>query len=357
MFRITIDCIRFSSVQLQTHLWLLPGEVLVDSSEVTESGGLLVDWSLEVQLLDDVSWSEVEVVPHDSHEVILSQVVLGAAEGVDVDGQWVGETDGVGYLDQGSLAESVGDEGLGDVSSVVGGGSVDLGGVLSGEGTTSVWAPSSVGVNDDLSTGQTGVGGWASHNELLGWVDHNLGLVEHLGWHDLLDDLLGEHGLDLLVGDAWVVLGGDEDVVDSDWLEVAVGQSLVLDDNLRLAVWSQPWDSSILSLDCHFFANLVGKHVRVWVESLSVPLIGGISEHESLISSSEVIFVLLLVDGGGDGRVLSVDIDDNLAVVAVETDVLTGESDLLADSSGDLLEVNLILVNADLSEEDNLKKG
>ena len=89
--------------------------------------------------------------------------------------------------------------------------------------------------------------------------------------------MLDKDLVDLLVGDGWVMLGRDEDVVDSDWLNISTWQFLVLNNNLGFAIWSQPWDLTVLSLDGHLLADDVGKVVRVWVEGLGVPLVGGIS--------------------------------------------------------------------------------
>ena len=90
------------------------------------------------------------------------------------------------------------------------------------------------------------------------------------------------------------------------------------------------------------------------MECFLVPLVSGISEHESLITSTHVELVLLLVDGSGDVGILSVHVDDDVALLSVESNVVTGESDLLADSSGNLFEVNLRLVNANFTEKNNL---
>jgi len=137
------------------------------------------------------------------------------------------------------------------------------------------------------------------------------------------------------------VLSGDENVVDSNWLDVTLWQLFVLDDDLRFAIWSQPWDLSILSLDGHFLANEVGKNVRVWMKSLAIPLIGSITEHESLITGSHIHLVLSSMDGSSDVSILSVNVDDDLAIVAVETDILTSETNFLANLSGNSLEVDL----------------
>lgn len=60
-------------------LGLLPCEVGVVSAEVTVCGGLLVDGSQQVKLLDDVAWAEVEVLLHDLDEVLVSAATLDGA--------------------------------------------------------------------------------------------------------------------------------------------------------------------------------------------------------------------------------------------------------------------------------------
>ena len=63
------------------------------------------------------------------------------------------------------------------------------------------------------------------------------------------------------------------------------------------------------------------------------------------------------MNSGGDVGILGVHVNDDLAVVAVKTDILAGETNLSADLSGNLLEVNLILIDRDFSEKNDLKKG
>ena len=62
---------------------------------MTKSSGLLVDWSLQIQFLDDGSWSEAEVVLDDSDEVIIGDSILDGTIRVNVDREWISEADGV----------------------------------------------------------------------------------------------------------------------------------------------------------------------------------------------------------------------------------------------------------------------
>ena len=344
------------SVELKVHLWGLPGEVLVFPAEVSEGSCLLVDGPLQIELLDDVAWPEVEILLHDQSDVVVAQSLLVGAERVDVDGEGVSETDGVGHLDQASVGQPIGDDRLGDVSSVVGSGPVDLGSVLSGKGATSVWAPSSIGIDNDLSSGEPCVGGWAANLELLRGVDNDLGIFEHVSGDDLLDDLLSQDLSDILVRDVGGVLGGDKDVVDADGLDIAIRKLLVFNNDLRLAVGSEPWDFTILSHDSHLLDNGVSKNMGVRVKSFRVPLISSVPEHESLISSSHIVLVLFFMYSGGNFSALGMNIYDDVAVISIKADVVADESDLLANPSRDLLEVDLFSLDADFSEKNNLRQ-
>lgn len=184
----------------------LPSEVWVLATEVTESRCLLVNGSLQSQFLDDVSGSEVEILANDSANVCLSATVLRGAVGVDVDGQRVGETDGVGDLEEGAVAKTSSYKGLGHIAGIVSGRSVDLGRVFTREGAATVGSPTTVGVNNDLATSQASVSGGATDVKLTRRVNDDDGITEHVLGNDLLDHLLGKDLLDYVIRDLWVVL-------------------------------------------------------------------------------------------------------------------------------------------------------
>ena len=62
---------------------------------MTEGSGFLENWSLEVKFLDDVSWSEVEIILDDSNKVVIGESLLDCSIGIDVDGEWVSKTNGI----------------------------------------------------------------------------------------------------------------------------------------------------------------------------------------------------------------------------------------------------------------------
>ncbi len=136
---------------------------------MTVLGSLEVDGLGEVKLLDDDTGAQVEVVADDLDELIRG--LGGGAVGVDVDREGLRDTDGVGELDESAAGEAGGNKGLGDPAADVGGGSVDLGEVLAGEGTTTVGTPATVGVDDDLSAGETGVTLGATDDEETGGLN------------------------------------------------------------------------------------------------------------------------------------------------------------------------------------------
>ena len=136
---------------------------------MTVLGSLEVDGLGEVKLLDDDTRAQVEVVADDLDELIRG--LGGGAVGVDVDREGLRDTDGVGELDESAAGEAGGNKGLGDPAADVGSGSVDLGEVLAREGTTAVGTPATVGVDDDLSAGETGVTLGATDDEETGGLN------------------------------------------------------------------------------------------------------------------------------------------------------------------------------------------
>ena len=134
-------------------LGLLPGEFLV--GEVSILSGLVVDGVGEVQLLDDDTGTHVKVLLDDLDQLVRG--LVGGTVGLDEQGEGLGNTDGVRELDESTAGQLGGDERLGDPARKVGSRTVDLGVVLTGESTTTVGSPASVGVDNDLTTGQTGI--------------------------------------------------------------------------------------------------------------------------------------------------------------------------------------------------------
>ena len=112
-----------------------------------------------------------------------------------------------------------------------------------------------------------------------------------------------------------------------------------------------------MALSSHLLANFVGEVVGVGMESFCVPLIRSVAEHEALITCAEILFVLLGPHTVSDFFTLGLDIDDDVALATVETNIVVGVADSFGDITSDLLEVNLLFSNASLSEKHNLKNS
>lgn len=155
----------------------------------------------------------------------------------------------------------------------------------------------------------------------------------------LLLGTLGLGGLGVLSGDEnGVHLGGD----DGSVLELIVG-----DGDLGLSVGTEPPESSVLTNVGELLAELVGEEMGQGHAALG--LVGGISEHDTLIAGTDIHVVLSDVDSPGDIGRLLVDAHKHLAGVARETLGLDGgeiidegtESDLTHLVADDFLVVEV----------------
>lgn len=226
---------------------------------MTVRSGLQVLRPLKVEFSYDNSGSQVPVVSDDLDQLGIG--LLTGAVSVDKDGQGLGNTDSVGQLNQASSSEAGVDQRLGDPSGSVGGRSVDLGKVLSGEGTTTVGTPTTVGVDNDLSTGQTGITLGTTDDESTGRLDVVDGpLVHEVGRDDLVDNLVLDLLSEILGGDFLGVLGRDDDGVDSEGNHGTRLVLLVLDGDLSLGVGSEPAHGAVSSGSGHGGVQLVGEH-------------------------------------------------------------------------------------------------
>lgn len=150
-------------------LGLLPGEALV--SEMSVLGGLVVNGVGKVEFLDNDTRAEIEVVEDDLDK--LFRGLVRSTVGLNEERKGLGNTDGVGELDERTTGQLGVDERLGDPASKVGSGAVDLGVVLSGESTTTVSTPTTVGVDNDLTASKTGITLGTTDDEETGGLDLN----------------------------------------------------------------------------------------------------------------------------------------------------------------------------------------
>jgi hypothetical protein len=132
-------------------------------------GSLGVDRLVEIEVLADTARRQV----HDLAQRGLDRRVvdLAGAVGIDIDRQRLRDADGIGKLDVAAIGDLGGNDVLGQIARGIGGGTVDLGRVLAGEGAAAMRRSAAIGVDDDLAAGQAGIAVRATNDELAGRID------------------------------------------------------------------------------------------------------------------------------------------------------------------------------------------
>ena len=137
-----------------------------------------------------------------------------------------------------------------------------------------------VGINDDLTTGQTAVTHWAADNKTAGRVDEEFGgRVQPFGRQNRLDDLFHHCVFQCRLIDIFRMLGGEHHGVDADNFAV-----VVLEGHLAFRIRAQPRQGTIFT---HFSLTL---HQTVCVgdrrRHQHVGFVGGIAKHQALVASA-----------------------------------------------------------------------
>lgn len=326
---------------------MFPQEVGIVTTKVSVVGGLLVDGSLELELSDDHSGAEIKVVLHNLQEIGIGPSALNGTIGVHKDGERVRYTDSVSDLNQDAVGKLLSDQGLGDPSGSVGSGSVYLGGILSGEGTTTVGSPTAIGIDDDLTTSQTGITLGTTNDETARGVQMVDGLViQILGGDGGANDVFVEITTDGLVIYVGVVLNGDHNGVNPQGDD---GSALVLvfNGDLGLGIRTYPVKDTVLSAVGQSLAELGGQDVGQGHHFLS--FVGGIAEHETLITSTNVLVFLAFMHTLGNIGALLFNGYEDVAGLVIETNGGISETDSPHSGTNDILVVHLGL-GGDLSE-------
>src|ERR1700730_13079017 len=120
---------------------------------------------------------------------------------------------------------------------------IDLAVALAAERAAAMPRHTTVGVDDDLASGKTSVGGRTADYELATWVDHYLRAgIHHHAFEDGVDDQRPHSLCDVLLARARGGVGRPDHRLDSLGLSV-----FILDSDLRLSVRPQEWKGSILA--------------------------------------------------------------------------------------------------------------
>ena len=164
---------------------------------------------------------------------------------------------------------------------------------------------------------------------------------------DLLDNLLLDLLAELFRGDILAVLGRHDNGVDTEGYNGTVVVS-ILDGDLRLGIRSQPGKRAILAGCGHGRVELVGEEEGKR-EQLG-GLVGGIAEHDALVTGTKLLESLVVVQALGNIRRLLLNGNEDVAGLVVEALVRRVVADLLDGITDNLLEVDVSL-GGDLAED------
>jgi len=199
-------------------LWHFPSEIRVVAAKMSVGSSLLQDWATQVQVTDDASRSQVEVVLDNvgNFSISLARAGLSCTIGVNEDRQWLRNTNGIGQLHQHTVSQTSSNQRLGYPTSSISSRTIDLGSILSREGSSTVSTPTTIGINNDLTTSQTSITVWATNDETTRWVQvENSLVIQVFSWNNWLNDVFQQLLADFLVGNVFTVLSGDDNGVNT----------------------------------------------------------------------------------------------------------------------------------------------
>lgn len=313
--------------------------VIATKVAVCSSVNVTITTTLQVKVLSDQSRTEIELLL-DKHQNLRVRAISGSI-GVNKDGQRLGHANSIRNLHQATASEAGSDNRLGCLASDVRSRSIYLGRILSRESTSTVGTPSTIGINDDLTTGQTGITVGSTDDEATRGIQVENGLViDVLLGDDSLDDMFHEILLDLVVGDIGVVLSGDEDGVHAEGND-GTAFLLVLDGDLGLTVGAEPGAGAVLAHFRETVTQLGGQDVSQRHELGG--LVGGIAEHMALVTGTDLLEGLgaHTVDALADIGRLLFEVNENLALIGIKTNVIRDEADVADGVTDNLLVVDL----------------
>lgn len=311
----------------------------------------------EVEVTENAPRCQTEILSDDFAEISVGHAILDGAIGVDVQGQRLFHADSIGELYQHTPAQSAGYQGLGDPSGGLSSTAIHLRRVFARECATTVGSMSALSVHYDFPAGESSVSVRPTNREGSRGVDDPL----NVSVNQVIRQHLQAHFLDqnghFFVGFAFCVLVRHQNSMDSDGPETTIFV-FVLDGDLRLGVRSEPVYLVGLAHARELLQDLVGQREGQG-EQLGC-LVGGLAEHDALVTGSQVVEVLLdllflghlalavrhrLVDLSG----LLLDLDHDLHAFLVESFLFVILTDLLADIAHNLFLVHLC-VRGDLSK-------
>jgi hypothetical protein len=179
-------------------------------------------------------------------------------------------------------------------------------------------------------------------------------VIEELGRNNLLDDLLLNLFAELFGGDGFAVLRRDD---HSIYTQGNHGTTvvLVLDSDLRLGVWPQPGEGSVVPGFFHGRVELMGE--KDGLREKLGSLIGGIAEHDTLITGTELLQRLLIVETLRNVGRLLLNRDENVAGFVVEAFGGIVIADIFDGVADDVLVVKVSLGGDFTKDHDHARLG
>jgi len=80
----------------------------------------LINWPLQLELLDNLTWAEAEVLADNFGEIRVGSAAIHGAVRVDVDAERVSKADSIGNLDENTVAQACMNERLCDIPAIIG---------------------------------------------------------------------------------------------------------------------------------------------------------------------------------------------------------------------------------------------
>ncbi|CAI8949995.1 NAD-specific glutamate dehydrogenase [Pseudomonas sp. IT-P12] len=301
------------------------------AAEVAVCRGVLVHRVQQVEHGGDCVGTQVEHFANQLDDFVIAD--FAGAEGVQRDRSRLRNTDRVGNLNLATLGQAGRHNVLGDIPTGVGGRTVNLGWIFTGECAATVTGHAAVAVDDDLAAGQATVAHRATDDELASRVNVELGVLgQQLGRQYVLDDQLHHAFAQVVVRHVRVVLGRQYNGVDTHHLAAFVTAG-----HLRLGVRAQPRQQAGFAgfgLPLH---KLVREGDRRWHQH--VGFVAGVAEHQALVAGT-LIFRLGAVDTLVDVRGLLANDVHHTAGRAVEADVGAVVADVENHVTHDLFQVD-----------------
>lgn len=212
-----------------------------------------------------------------------------------------------------------------------------------------------IGVNNDLTTGQTSITLGSTNDETARGLDVVGGVLEELSGDDRVNNVLLDGLAKVLSGDIIRVLDRDNNSVNTLSNEGTV-LVLVLNGDLSLGVRAQPTEGTVATEISHLSVQLVSKHDGEGHELRS--LISGITKHDTLVTSTNILNVEGLLDKTlSDIRGLLLNGDKNVAGLVIETLGGVIITNLLDGVTDDLLVVKLSLGGDFTEDHDHTSLG